>query len=131
MVVNKTNIGYKAVIDDLYLGVIHNADILQPLKPGQQLPGYIKLVREDKKIDLAIQLQGQEVRDELSVRIMAELKANEGILPLSDKSSPDAIYKAFLVSKGNFKKSIGGLFKQGKIRIEPNQILLLDNESTP
>lgn len=125
MVVNRTNIGYKVIVDDLYMGVIHNADVLQPLRPGQQLQGYVKLVREDRKMDLAIQLQGQEARDDIGSRILQALEENGGMLNLSDKSSPEAIYKAFQVSKGNFKKAIGGLLKQNKIRIEPQRIYLL------
>ncbi|MFT5008257.1 MAG: putative RNA-binding protein (virulence factor B family) [Granulosicoccus sp.] len=128
LVVGRTDIGYKAVVDQLYLGMILNADLLQPLKVGQQLSGYIKNIREDQKIDLAIQLQGHEARLDIGERILVELKVNGGTLPLSDKSSPEAIYSTFQVSKGNFKNAIGRLFKLQKIRIEPHQIVLLDSE---
>ncbi|TCS43919.1 CvfB family protein [Reinekea marinisedimentorum] len=123
MIVNRTNIGYKAIVDDLYLGVIHNIDVLQPLRPGQKLAGYIKTVREDKKIDISIQLQGQEARDDIGSRILARLEENGGVLGLGDKSSPDEIYAAFQTSKGNFKKAVGGLLKQKKITLEPKRII--------
>jgi len=125
MIVGRTDIGYKAVVDQLYLGVIFNADVLQPLKVGQQLPGYIKNIRDDNKIDLSLQLQGHEARVDIGDRILADLKMNDGSLPLSDKSSPDEIYAAFQVSKGNFKKAIGSLYKQKKILIEKDQITLI------
>ena len=69
-------------------------------------------------------MQGQAVRDELSERILAELEARGGVLELSDKSSASAIAAVFGVSKGNYKKAIGGLFKQGLIEIEPQLIRL-------
>jgi predicted RNA-binding protein (virulence factor B family) len=122
LVVKRTDIGYQAVVDDLYLGVIFMGEVLQPLKVGQRLQGYVKKIREDRKIDLALQLQGNEVRADLGDRIMAELEMNEGVLMLSDKSAPEDIYKLFQVSKGNFKKSIGGLLKQKKIVIEKDRI---------
>jgi predicted RNA-binding protein (virulence factor B family) len=125
MIVKRTDIGYQAVVDKLYLGVIFNAEVLQPLKVGQRLQGYIKNIREDKRIDLALQLQGNEVRSELGDRILAELKVNGGELMLCDKSSPEEIYETFQVSKGNFKKSIGGLLKQKKITIEKDRIRLV------
>lgn len=122
LIVKRTDIGHQAVVDGLYLGVIFNEDVLKPLKPGQKLQGYIKNVRDDKKIDLAVQLQGNEVREDLGGRIMDALEKAGGELPLSDKSSPDDIYAQFQVSKGNFKKAIGGLYKQKQIVIEKDRI---------
>ena len=68
---------------------------------------------------------GQLARDELSEQILAALRTAGGSLPLSDKSEPAAISKAFGVSKGNFKKAIGGLFKQGVIAIHDDRIELI------
>ncbi len=127
MIVGRTDIGYKAVVDQLYLGVIYNADVLQPLKVGEKLPGFIKQIREDKKIDLALQLQGHEARVDIGERILTELAMNGGELLLSDKSSPEEIYAMFQVSKGNFKKAIGRLFKQREITIEKDRITLSKN----
>ncbi|EAR09874.1 S1 RNA-binding domain-containing protein [Reinekea blandensis] len=124
MIVKRTNIGYQAIVDQLYLGVIFNEDVLRPLKPGQRLTGYIKQVRADNKLDLAVQLQGNEVRADLAEQILTALEQNGGTLPLSDKSSPDEIYQRFQVSKGNFKKTLGRLLKQQRIVIEPESIRL-------
>ncbi|TXR54689.1 CvfB family protein [Reinekea thalattae] len=123
MVINRTDIGYKVIIDELYLGVVHNMDVLQPLKPGQRLTGYVKQVRDDNKLDIALQLQGQEARDDISARILAELERNGGVLNLGDKSSPEEIYAVFQTSKGNFKKAVGGLLKQQKITAEAKRIV--------
>lgn len=127
MIVKRTNIGYQAIVDQLYLGVLFNDDVLQPLKPGHRLSGYIKQVRDDNKFDLAIQLQGHEARVDLSEQIINALKQNDGRLPLSDRSSPDLIYRHFQASKGNFKKALGRLYKQRQIIIEPDCIRLQDD----
>lgn len=125
MVVKRTNLGYQVIVDQFYLGMIFNEDVLQPLKPGQKLPGYIKHIRNDNKIDVSLQLLGHEARVDIGERVMLALKESRGILYLSDKSSPNDIYQHFQVSKGNFKKAIGSLYKQGKIKIEADRILLL------
>ena len=124
MIVNRTNIGYKVVIDQLYLGVLFNDDVLKPLKPGQTMVGYIKNVRSDNKLDVQLQLQGHEARVDIGERILQRLADQDGCLLLSDKSTPDEIYALFQVSKGNFKKAIGRLYKQKQIIIEPDRILL-------
>jgi len=123
MVVKRTNMGYQVIVDQLYLGMIFNEDVLKPMRPGQTLDGYIKHIREDKKIDVSVQLQGNEARQDIGERIMEALERNNGLLNLSDKSTPDEIYHHFQVSKGNFKKAIGGLLKQGKISLESNRII--------
>jgi len=127
MIVGRTPMGFKAIVDGLYLGMIFSADVLQPLKVGQKIDGYIKTVREDSKIDLMLQLQGQEARDDIGTRILTELMVNEGELMLSDKSAPEDIYKMFQVSKGNFKKAIGTLYKEKKITIHKDRITLLEH----
>ncbi len=123
LIAGRTDLGYRAVVDQRYLGMVFNEDVLQPLSIGQQIKGYIKTVRDDHKIDLMLQLQGHEARVDIADRILTELKANGGVLMLSDRSSPEAIYAAFQVSKGNFKKAVGRLMKQGKISQEADRIV--------
>jgi predicted RNA-binding protein (virulence factor B family) len=91
---------------------------------GKKLKGFIKQIREDGKIDLSLQKIGVAKMDDLSEKILSLLEKKGGFLPLSDKSTPEAIFAAFKTSKGTFKKSIGGLYKQGKIRIEKDGIYL-------
>jgi predicted RNA-binding protein (virulence factor B family) len=124
LIAGRTDLGYRAVVDQKCLGMVFNEDVLQPLRIGQEIKGFVKTVREDHKIDLMLQLQGHEARVDIADRILKEMQANGGSLALSDRSSPDAIYQAFQVSKGNFKKAIGRLLKQGKIEQESNRIIL-------
>ncbi len=120
----RTDMGYKAVINQTHLGLIFKTEVLQPLKIGQKLKGFVRRVREDGRIDLCLQLQGQTVRDDLAEKILAHLKDNGGVSALCDHSPPEEIYGQYKVSKGNYKKALGGLLKQGKILIHPDHIAL-------
>lgn len=121
----KTELGYKAVIDNRYLGMIFNSDILQPLQPGQKLRGFVKAVRDDGKIDLCLHLQNQATRDELADKIIKHLQENNDVSTLTDKSMPEDIFRQYRVSKASYKKSIGNLFRQKKIVIKPDCIVLV------
>lgn len=125
MVFNKTDLGYKAVVNGTHIGVIYKSEIFQPLRYGQKLKGFIKAIRDDKKIDLCLQLQNQDSRDALSEKILEQLKAHGGSSTLTDKSPPEAIYKKFGVSKANYKKALGRLYKERLIMIEKHRITLL------
>ncbi|MCH8529327.1 MAG: GntR family transcriptional regulator [Saccharospirillum sp.] len=131
LIAARTDLGYRAVVDQRCLGMVFNEDVLQPLSIGQRIKGYIKTVRDDHKVDLMLQLQGHEARVDIADRILKELAANGGVLPLSDRSSPEAIYQAFQVSKGNFKKAIGRLLKQEKISQESDRIVLKSGTKQP
>lgn len=124
LVVEQTDLGFKAIIDGLHWGLIHKNEVFKFLRGGSREKGYIKELRADGKISLSLQPVGQQARDELSEQILAALRDAGGSLALSDKSPPEAISKAFGVSKGNFKKAIGGLFKQGLIAIHDDRIEL-------
>ena len=120
----RTDMGWKAVIDGTHLGLIFKTEVLQPLRIGQKIKGFVRRVREDGRVDLCLQLQGQEVRDELADKIMAQLAANNGKSPLCDHSTPEDIHAVYKVSKGNYKKAIGGLLKKGLIVVHPDHIAL-------
>ena len=105
--------------------MIFPSDIIGKLFIGKTLKGYIKYIREeDGKIDLSLQKVGVAKMDDLSVKILDLLEKKGGFLPLNDKSSPEAIFSAFRTSKGTFKKTIGGLYKAGKISIDKEGISL-------
>jgi len=125
MVVSRSNMGYTALIDGTHLGLIHNSDILQPLRMGQKMQGYIKGIRPDHKINLTLQKRGQEAQDELGMMIMAVLEANEGESNLTDKSTPEQIFDRYRVSKASYKKALGRLYKAKKINISPEKITML------
>jgi hypothetical protein len=125
LIASRSDLGYKAVIDGTHLGLIHNADALVALSPGQRMTGYIKLVRTDDAIDLVLQERGEKLRYSLTKHILDDLAANGDTSPLTDKSAADDIFARFQVSKGNYKKAIGQLYKEKKIVIEPDRITLV------
>lgn len=125
MIVNSTDLGFKAVINNTHLGLLYKGEVFQSLKPGDKVKGYIKAVREDRKIDLSLQTLTQSSRDELTVRILDFLESHDGISTLTDYSLPDAIYKQYGVSKGSYKKALGQLYKQRLISVDKDKISLL------
>lgn len=124
LVVERTDLGYKAIINGKHWGLIHKNEIFKFLRNGLREKGYIKEMRADGKISLSLQPVGAGVSDALGEQILAALREAGGSLALSDKSPPELIAQQFGVSKGNFKKSIGGLFKQGLIVIHDDRIEL-------
>lgn len=124
LIAAKSPLGYKAVIDGNCLGLIYEQELSQPLQFGERMRGWVKAIRDDGKIDLSINNLTPAARDELSQRILDKLKERGGRLPLSDKSSAEDIHAVFKVSKSNYKSAIGGLKKQGLIRIDPGYIEL-------
>lgn len=124
LIAEKSELGFKAIINGEHWGMIFSSDVFGRLYVGKKLTGYIKHIREDGKIDLALQKIGREKRLDLGEHILQRLAEQNGFLALSDKSSPEAIFAAFGTSKGTFKKTIGSLYKQGVIAIEENGIRL-------
>ncbi|EHU5192640.1 CvfB family protein [Vibrio parahaemolyticus] len=124
IIAERSQLGYKAIVNGKHWGMIFPSDVLGKLFIGKKLKGYIKQVREDGKIDLSLQKVGVAKMDDLSSKIIDLLEKKGGFLPLNDKSSPEAIFDAFRTSKGTYKKTIGGLYKQGKIVIEKDGIRL-------
>ncbi|OLQ71695.1 GntR family transcriptional regulator [Photobacterium proteolyticum] len=127
MIAEVTDLGYKAVIEEAHWGLIFKTEAFGKLFPGKKLKAYIKEIRPDGKINLSLQKAGKGKVDDLADKILTTLERKGGFVPLSDKSSPDAIFKEFRTSKATFKKTIGGLYKQGLIVIEKEGIRLNDN----
>lgn len=125
LVVESTDMGFKAIIDGRHWGLIHKNELFKFLRSGMQEKGFIKEVRADGKLSLSLQPVGQDAASSLGEQILAKLREHGGVLKLNDKSSPEAIGALFRVSKGNFKKAIGGLYKQGRILIHADRIELV------
>lgn len=122
LVAEHTDLGYVCLVNKQYLGLLHHYEIFQPVRIGKHLDGYIREVREDGRLSVSVQMQGQQVRDQLSEEILATLREHNGRLDLSDKSPAQDIADMFGVSKGNYKRTLGQLYKQGEIEIYPTYI---------
>ena len=121
----KTPLGYKAIVDNKYQGLLFQSDLITTVSVGDHINGYIKSVRDDGKLDLSLQTQTPQARLSLSESILEDLADHDGMSTLTDKSSPEEIYARFKVSKNAYKKAVGNLYKQKKIRIEKNCLYLI------
>jgi len=123
LVTKKTDLGYSTIVNNIHIGLIYNNEVFQDLNVGDKLEGYVKKIREENKIDIAIQAQGyRNFIDKNCETIFNVLKDNDGIAYINDKSSPDEIYDTFKMSKKAFKKAIGSLYKQKIIVINSKDI---------
>lgn len=128
-IAQRTELGYKAVVNNEYWGILYDTDIRSAVRVGQKLDGYIKRVRDDKRLDLMLEPAGHEKADPLAKRILKKLEDNRGFLPMGDHSPADLIELHFAVSKRTFKMAIGKLLKERRITIEEKGIRLVDGDS--
>lgn len=129
IIANSTELGYKAIINHSHWGMLYKNEVHQLLSFGDYVQGYIKHIRPDGRIDLTLEnLSKKESRDQTELKILHYLKNHSGKSSLSDKSDPTEIAKTFGLSKGAFKKAIGGLYKQKLIVIEENGFYLTDKK---
>ena len=127
----RTGMGFIAVINGTHDGLLYKNEVFQMLKIGQEIDGYIKKVREDKKIDLCLQKPGYKAIDDLSQKIMDTLRQQGGFIPVTDKSRPKVIADLFGISKKSFKKTVGNLYKKRLIMLEQNGIRLQEKKEKP
>lgn len=125
LIASRSPMGYKAVINGTHLGLLHNSELLTPVKTGQQMKGYIRLIRPDDAIDLSLQQQGTAMKDDIAEKILADLRKNNGVSHLTDRSPPEEIFARYQVSKGNYKKVLGQLYKDEKIILTKDSITLV------
>jgi len=122
----QTDLGYNAVINNQYTGLIYHNDVFVPLSIGDKTSGFIKSLRADGKIDLTIRPEGLDAIEAAKRSILVNLRfSKDGVLELHDKSDADEIKLKLGLSKKMFKKAIGGLYKDGKISLEDNCIKLI------
>lgn len=121
---DRTELGYKAIINNSSEGLLYKNEVFQALRKGQHIAGFIKKLRDDGKVDLCLQKPGAEKVDDVSEKIIDKLKAQGGFIALDDKSPPEVIYHLFGASKKTYKKAIGALYKKRLILIESAGIRL-------
>lgn len=129
LIAGQSELGWNVVVNKKYLGLIYTSDVFKKLYPLSDEIGYIKTIREDGKIDVTLQKQGfvQNI-DEFKQKILDKLEENYGLLYLTDDSSPEEIKEELQMSKKNFKKAIGGLYKENVIEILDDKIKLISEE---
>jgi len=124
LVWQKTDLGFKVIVDNKFSGLIYGNQVFLPLTSGDRLKGYIDHIRQDGKIDVTIQPTGRRQTEEFSETLLQYLKDNNGHCPLGDKSPAELIADRFNVSKKTYKRAIGDLYKRKLITIGDDGITL-------
>lgn len=124
LVWQRTELGYKVIVENKFSGMLYHNEIFQPLEVGMRLTAFIKQVRPDGKIDLVLQKAGARKVDDFSEVLWQYIKDNDGFTPLNDKTDAEVIYHTFGVSKKTFKKAVGDLYKKRRIVLEEDGIHL-------
>jgi hypothetical protein len=129
LVASKSPLGYNLIVNHAHRGLVYNNEISGPLKVGSVVEGYVRSIRPDGKIDLALGRAGYRRVASVAETVLEKLSAAGGRLPFHDGSLPEEIRDAFGVSKKAFKQAIGALYKDRRIRIEPDGIHLVTPET--
>ena len=120
----KTDLGYKVIVDNQFSGLVYQKEIFKALEPGMKMSAYVRQVREDGKIDLTLQKDGMGKVGDFSAELLQYIKSQGGHTPLNDKSAAEDIYDTFGVSKKTFKKAVGDLYKKRLIVLVEDGIRL-------
>ena len=125
LVARETELGYTAIVNDAHWGFLYHSEIFQDLRIGKKTRGYIRNVREDGKIDLSLTAVGYDKIQGIAETILNHLARNDGFLPLTAQTSPRELSDRFGVSKKNYKKALGALYRKRLVTIEPEGIRLV------
>ena len=125
LVWQKTDLGFKVIVNNKFQGLIFENQIFQPLHSGMKLKAYVDHVRQDGKIDIVLQQTGRQQTLDFAETLLRYLYENDGFCNLGDKSPAELIYDRFQVSKKAYKKAIGDLYKRRLITIEDEGIRLV------
>lgn len=128
LVWQRTDLGYKVIVDNKFGGMLYHNEVFQPLSPGKRLQAYIKQVREDGKIDLALQKSGFEKVDDFAEMLLQYIETQGGFTTMNDKTEAAVIYNTFGVSKKTFKKAVGDLYKKRLIMLEEGGIRIVPQD---
>ena len=124
MIWDETDLGYTAIVDNKYVGLLFHKDIENPVRTGMKLDGFIKRVRPDQKLDVCLKKPGfnKVAISDLGETIMKLLDENEGFIPYTDRTDPEIIKTIFGASKRQYKMALGGLYKNRLIRLEQDGV---------
>lgn len=125
LIYSETDLGFNAIVNNLYSGLIYKNEIYEAIRVGDTMKGYVKHVREDNKIDLSLQKSGFELVDDVKWRILNLMKQNGGFLELSDNSSPEEIKSKLQISKKAFKKAVGALYRERLVKLTEKGVELI------
>lgn len=121
-VFEEIEIGYRVIVQDAFMGMLYKSEVFQKMEVGDKTEAFVKRVREDDKLDLSLSPTGRSKLSGIALVLFEYIQAQGGSIPLTDKSPADDIYAALQMSKKNFKKAVGILYKSKKISLEKDGI---------
>jgi len=124
----RTNMGFNAIVDSKFVGLLYHSDLAKPLCVGDTMEGFVRQTREDGKLDLSLTRAGYGKVPTVRDGILELLKEHKGRLPLGDKSSPEEVRKVAGVSKKSFKQAIGALYKERLVELSDTEVRLLEKD---
>jgi len=123
-------LGFSVLINEEFEGLLYRNEVFQEIKEGQIVEGFVKKMRQDGKIDVALEAQNfKKSINSLTKRLISRLESNDGVLHLNDKSSPEKIKEQLQMSKKNFKKAVGNLYREKTITLKDNAIYLVKKKA--
>ncbi len=125
LIYSETDLGFNAIVNNLYTGLIYKNEIFEAIRVGDKMQGFVKRVREDEKIDLSLQKSGFELVDDVKWRILKLMKEEKGFLALNDNSTPEEIKAKLSISKKAFKKAIGALYRERLVKLTDKGVELV------
>ena len=126
LLIRESELGFQAIVNGRHMGLLYEQEIFRPVACGDRISGYVLKIREDGKIDLSQQQPGYQKIDDMARKILDLIVARGGFIPVTDKSDPEVIYRIFGISKKNYKKAIGALYKARLIALETDGVRLTE-----
>lgn len=126
LVWQRTDLGYKVIVDNRFGGLIYATDVVRPLSTGTKTEAYVRQVRPDGKIDIVLQPDGPRKVDDFAEVLLDYIRQHDGFTTFQDKTPAEDIYATFGVSKKTFKKAVGDLYKKHLVILEEGGIRLCE-----
>ena len=125
IIYDETDLGFKVVVNKKNLGLLYKNEVFQKLYYADSLKGFVKKLRDDQRLDLILRASGHKATDDIALRLIELLKANNNFLDITDKTSPEVIHQKFNTSKKKFKIALGRLYKERVITVGEDGIRLV------
>ncbi|RZK22053.1 MAG: GntR family transcriptional regulator [Hymenobacter sp.] len=129
LIAEETPLGYSVIVGGTHAGLLYGNEVFRPLRIGEVLPGHVRLIRPDGKLDVRLGQAGYDEVETAANTLLAALRERPTkTLPLGDKSLAEDVYRRLGMSKKTFKKALGALYKRGLVELGPAETRLAQGE---
>ncbi len=129
IVYQRTDLGFKVIVDQQYKGMLYADEVFSDLHYGDKMRAFVDQVRPDGKLDIVLYKTGYNKVVDFSAYLLEYIRSNHGFVPYTDRTDPDVIYKVFGVSKKTFKKAVGDLYKKQWIDLTEDGLKLIKKKT--